>query len=125
MRTIQAGPFVDPAWSVPAFEQIANTSKNCLDQDVTVDVRGEQNSYARLSLVFNRSVKYRVIAWFDQDKLAPGLLIAVHADRFGERVKQSFNGFSHYAGFAKSLPQLKPEAVFAADNEGWCRIVIR
>jgi hypothetical protein len=124
LRTIHAGPVADPAWQVPTFDTLKQ-SAICTSQVAAVDVRGEIDAYARLSLDFTMPVHYPLIAWFDADKAAPGLLIASQSDTFMARIQESINGFTRYAGFAKKLPELKPEHIYARDeNNVWCQLHI-
>jgi hypothetical protein len=76
-----------------------------------------------MSLDFPEPVTYSFIVWFDGSDAAPGLLIARRADTFLERLQQTLTGFTEYAGFAKRLPQQKPDTVFARQGDQWCRLV--
>lgn len=122
LRAIPAGPYADPAWQIPA---LGSLQQSAVCKDVaSFDVHGDDASYARLSIMFAQPVQYSVMAWFDVDKKNPGLLIAVRADTFLARLQQSMKGFSEYAGFARQLPQEKPENVFARVGENWCRLIL-
>ncbi|HSC75655.1 MAG TPA: hypothetical protein VLB90_05405 [Pseudomonadales bacterium] len=121
LRDIHTGPYAEPAWQVPTFDFL-QTVQPCTVTVSNIDVHGDDASYARLSLDFSTPVGYSVIAWFDADKTAPGLLIATRADTFFERLQQSLNGFTDYAGFAKQLPQQKPDNIFARDGAVWCKL---
>jgi hypothetical protein len=122
LRDRHTGPFADPQWQVPPLSELQNVEQ-CAHSVARIDVRGNDDSYARLSLDFSQPVNYGLIAWFDVDKTAPGLLIAVSADTFWVRLQQSVNGFVDYAGFAKKMPQQKPDNVFARQGNQWCRLV--
>ena len=97
----------------------------CQLPELTVDVRGDQASYARLSADFAEPVPVQLIAWFDGENPTPGKLIAVHADTLIERLQQTFGGFSQFAGFAPALPQQAPTQLFAHSGTQWCRLVVR
>jgi hypothetical protein len=86
------------------------------------DVHGGDESYARLLLRFREPVSYDAIIWYDNSATSPGLLIPAAADTWWQRITQSMYGFTEYAGFAKKMPQQKPEAVFARTGERWCKV---
>ena len=86
------------------------------------DVHGGEEGYARLSIDFAAPVTYGLIAWFDENPLAPGLLVAERSDDWWDRVQQTGHGFTSYAGFARALPRQKPVAVFARAGQQWCRL---
>lgn len=124
LRERRAGVFAEPDWTqLPTLESLA-TAAVCTINPSNSDVRGSDDSYARLSINFPVPVNYRVIVWFDVATTAPGLLIASRADNWWERVQQTFRGFDEYAGFAKQLPQQKPEHVYANDRGHWCRLML-
>jgi hypothetical protein len=122
LRSIRVGPYADPNWQVPPFSELAGVEA-CVVSPVRVDVRGE--NYARLSLDFAQPTDFALIAWFDRDLAAPGLLLAASADTFTARLQQSLQGATSYAGFARSLPQSKPEQLFARTEGRWCRLQVR
>lgn len=123
LRSIHAGPYADAAWQVPVFESL-QSAPSCATQLESFDVRGGDDSYARLSVDFLEPVNYSLIVWFDNDKKSPGLLIATRADNFLPRLQQTVDGFTNYAGFAKQLPQQKPDNMFAREGSQWCRLML-
>ena len=121
LRRIGAGPYGDPAWAVPDKQELLSAPR-CASAVSGFDVHGDDASYARLSVDFAQPVRYAVLAWFDVDASAPGLLIAQREDTLQARMLQTWSGFTGYAGFARTLPQLKPDHVYARDGEHWCRL---
>lgn len=121
LRSIHAGPYADPDWQIPTLDAL-QAAPACKTPISNVDVHGDDATYARLSLDFSTPVHYSIVAWFDVDKTAPGLLIATRADTFFARLQQSVYGFTDYAGFAKRLPQQKPANIFARDGDAWCKL---
>lgn len=118
LRAIHAGPYADPAWQVPPLATLLPAGE--CEQRATVSLHGG-NRYARLGIRFDKPTDYRLIAWFDGGQLT-GLLIASRADTLAERLWQSVHGFTVYAGFARHLPVDSPDAVYARDGAGWCRL---
>lgn len=123
LRSIHAGPYADPAWQVPSLASLQSVAE-CNDV-ASFDIHGDDASYARLSILFEKPVRYGVIAWFDSDARNPGLLIAVRADTFLARLQQSISGFSEYAGFARQLPEQRPEHIYARLDRNWCRLPVQ
>jgi len=123
LRARHTGAFADPAWSnFPALLSL-QLSPVCATEIAGSDVRGSDDSYARLSIAFREPVSYDVIVWYDNSDVFSGLLIAAAADTWWQRLHQSLHGFTDYVGFAKQLPKQKPVAVFARTGERWCRLV--
>lgn len=122
LRSIHAGPYAETEWQFPALAELQTVSV-CQESVAGFDVRGDNSSYARLSVNFAEPVRYGLVVWFDDDQRNPGLLIAARSDKFFDRILQSFNGFTDYAGFAKQLPQQKPDNIFARDGEVWCKLL--
>lgn len=123
LRQRQAGPYAEPAWQVLPLADLRGVPV-CEDVVAGVTVHGGDESYARLAIDFARPVRYDVIAWFDADISQPGLLIAARADQLTERLQQTVNGFTAYAGFARAIPRQTPERIFARQGEQWCRLSV-
>lgn len=121
LRRLPAGPYADPDWQVPAQETLV-ASPDCGQAVARFDVHGGEEGYARLSIDFAAPVTYGLIAWFDENPQAPGLLVAERSDDWWDRVQQTRHGFTSYAGFARALPRQKPVAVFARAGQQWCRL---
>ncbi len=122
LRSIHAGAYADPAWQVPELA-LLKSAPVCGTSVKDFDLHGDDTRYVRMSLDFPEPVTYSFIVWFDGSDAAPGLLIARRADTFLERLQQTLTGFTEYAGFAKRLPQQKPDTVFARQGDQWCRLV--
>jgi hypothetical protein len=123
LRHIEAGPYADPAWQVPSYESLAHVDA-CPVSVSTVDVRGQDAAYARLSLDLSAATWYPLIVWFDTDLRHPGLLIPVVSDRFTARLRESFSGVVQYAGFARTVPVGKAEKLYARESDNWCHLVL-
>lgn len=123
LRILHVGPYAESAWNnIPLLTELS-TSSACQTPVAERDVRGSDDSYARLSLRFREPVSYNSVVWYDNSTTPFGLLIPVAADTWWARLKQSRSGFAEYAGFSKQLPKQQPRDVFARAGQQWCRLV--
>ncbi len=123
LKRIGAGPYADPAWQTPSAAERTNAAV-CGVNAANIAVHGEESGYARLSLTLDKAADFSMVAWFDQDEINPGLLLADHADTFMKRLRESFQGSTTFSGFSLNLPALAPLNIYAKSDDGWCKLKV-